>query len=588
MPLRFRFRTPLPLPRSRPRSPTLSLTTRILLLVLLALAPALAIQGYNEVALRASRDAAVRADARATARDVAEDFAQVSDRMQQALDLISGDATVQAREPAACTAYLRRAAARLPHVLLIALTDPEGAVICDSAGAPAGSYSSRGRAYHRRALERGGYAVGGYAVGFQTRRPSIHFARAVHAGDSGGAPAGVLLAAVDLDWLSDHLEQALHQAETAITVTDRDGLIIARRPDEAAWIGRPIPPDRVAMLEAQGSDVRVAAGLDGRQRIIATAMPDGPLAGVRVVVGRDHATAFADIDAATRRGLVLIALGAALALAAALVAGRVFIRRPVERLLRTAAAWQAGDLAARTGLHGAAEFDRLGSKLDAVAATLQRSTAELRAEIQRGRALQAQQGTMLHELNHRVKNTLATVQALARQSRGSAEVLEARILALSKTHDLLTREDWSGAPLREVLESELGPYRTGGDQIRLDGPDVSLSPREVLALGLTVHELTTNAAKYGALSVREGRVRVAWSVAAGAAGERRLRLSWEERGGPPVRAPTRVGFGTRLIAGGVRRELAGTVDLAFEAAGLRCRLDVPLDPGLGTMLAPTG
>ncbi len=229
-------------------------------------------------------------------------------------------------------------------------------------------------------------------------------------------------------------------------MTDRDGLIIARRPDEAAWIGRPIPPDRVAMLEAQGSDVRVAAGLDGRQRIIATAMPDGPLAGVRVVVGRDHATAFADIDAATRRGLVLIALGAALALAAALVAGRVFIRRPVDRLLRTAAAWQAGDLAARTGLHGAAEFDRLGSKLDAMAATLQRSTAELRAEIQRGRALQAQQGTMLHELNHRVKNTLATVQALARQSRGSAEVLEARILALSKTHDLLTREDWSGAP----------------------------------------------------------------------------------------------------------------------------------------------
>ncbi|WP_245338027.1 sensor histidine kinase, partial [Methylobacterium radiotolerans] len=120
---------------------------------------------------------------------------------------------------------------------------------------------------------------------------------------------------------------------------------------------------------------------------------------------------------------------------------------------------------------------------------------------------------------HRVKNTLATVQALARQSRGSAEVLEARILALSKTHDLLTREDWSGAPLREVLESELGPYRTGGDQIRLDGPDVSLSPREVLALGLTVHELTTNAAQYGALSVLEGRVRVAGAVAAGPAGE---------------------------------------------------------------------
>ena len=572
-------------PPSLPLSLPLSLTTRILLLVLLALAPALAIQGYNEVALRASRDAAVRAEARAIARDVAEDFAQISERMQQALDLISGDASVQTRDPAACTAYLRRAAARLPHVLLIALTDPEGAVLCDSAGSPAGSYTSRDRAYHRRALETGGYAVGGYAVGLQTRRPSIHFARAVHAGDATAAPTGVLLAAVDLDWLSDHLEQTLHQAETAITVTDRDGLIIARRPDEAAWIGKPIPPDQRAMREIQGSEVRVAEGLDGRLRIIAAATPDGPLAGVRVVVGRDHAAAFADIDAATRRGLVLIALGAALALAAALVAGRLFIRRPVERLLHIAAAWQAGDLAARTGLRGATEFERLGSKLDAMAGTLQRSTAALHAEIQNGRALQAQQGTMLHELNHRVKNTLATVQALARQSRGSADVLEARILALSKTHDLLTREDWSGASLREVLENELSPYRTGGDQIRLDGPDVSLSPREVLALGMTIHELTTNAAKYGALSVREGRVRVTWSLAPGA---RHLRFRWEESGGPPVQPPTRVGFGTRLIAGGVRRELAGTVDLAFEPQGLQCRIDVPLDPGLGTMLAPTG
>ncbi|MGH1590451.1 sensor histidine kinase [Methylobacterium phyllosphaerae] len=467
---------------------------------------------------------------------------------------------------------------------LIALIDSEGTVICDSAGSPAGAYSSRSRAYFHRALERGGYAVGGYAVGLQTKRPSIHFARAVHGGDAAGAAIGVLFAAVDLDWLSDHLEQALHQVETAITVTDRDGLIIARRPDEASWIGKPIPPARVAMLAAQGDAVRVAGGLDGRLRVIATSAPDGPLAGVRVVVGRDYAAAFADIDAATRRGLVLIALGAALALAAALVAGRLFIRRPVDRLLRTGAAWQAGDLAARTGLRGGAEFDRLGSKLDAMAGTLQRSTAALHAEIQRGRALQARQGTMLHELNHRVKNTLATVQALARQSRGSADVLEARILALSKTHDLLTREDWSGASLREVLENELSPYRTGDDQIRLDGPDLSLSPREVLALGMTIHELTTNAAKYGALSVRSGRIRIAWSLAEGTP---RLQLTWQESDGPPVQTPTRVGFGTRLIAGGMRHELAGTVDLAFEAGGLRCRLDVPLEPGPAAMLTPT-
>jgi two-component sensor histidine kinase len=568
--------------------PSLSLTTRILLLVLLALAPALAIQGYNEVALRASRNAAVRADALASARGVAADFSQIAERMRQALDLISGDPSVRARDPSSCAAYLKRSAARLPHVLLLALTGPEGTVICDSAGSVPGAYSSGMRVYHRQALESAGFAIGGYTVGHVSRRPSIHFARAVGRGeDATAVPKGVLLAAVDLEWLSDHLEQALRQDETAITVTDRDGLVIARRPDGPAWIGKPIPPGRVAMLDAQGGTVRVAEGLDGRERIIATVRPDGPLAGVRVVVGRDCAAAFADIDAATRRGLVLIALGAVLALAAALVAGRVFIRRPIERLLRTAAAWQAGDLAARTGLRGTTEFGRLGRKLDTMAGTLQRSTGALHGEIRRGRALQEQQVTMLHELNHRVKNTLATVQALVRQSRGSEGALEARILALSKTHDLLTREAWSGAPLAEVLENELKPYRTGGDQIGLEGPDLSLSPREVLALGMTIHELTTNAAKYGALSVPEGRVRVTWSLAASVAGRSRLHLTWQESGGPPVREPTRTGFGTRLITGGVQRELDGTVDIAFAAGGLRCQLDVPLAPGLSGILVPT-
>ncbi|TCI65960.1 histidine kinase, partial [Exiguobacterium sp. IPCI3] len=128
--------------------------------------------------------------------------------------------------------------------------------------------------------------------------------------------------------------------------------------------------------------------------------------------------------------------------------------------LRTASKWQAGDLAARTGLDGADEFGRLGSKLDAMAGSLQRNEADLRDEIRNGRAMQERQVTMLHELNHRVKNTLATVQALARQSTRGGEApgerLEARILALSKTHDLLTRDDWSGAPLRAVLENELG------------------------------------------------------------------------------------------------------------------------------------
>ncbi len=224
-----------------------------------------------------------------------------------------------------------------------------------------------------------------------------------------------------------------------------------------------------------------------------------------------------------------------------------------------------------------------------MAAALQKHEGELRSEIQRSRLLQERQTTMLHELNHRVKNTLATVQSLARQARGGEEQaaqLEARILALSKTHDLLTRDEWSGAPLREVLENELSPYRNGADHIALAGPDVALPPRYVLAIGMTVHELTTNAAKYGALSTVEGRIRVAWRLVLGESDTRHLCLDWYESGGPRVEPPTRRGFGTRLIAGGIQRELGGEVRLDFDPSGLHCLLDVPLQELQPSMLSP--
>ncbi|MCJ2007271.1 sensor histidine kinase [Methylobacterium sp. J-092] len=265
-------------------------------------------------------------------------------------------------------------------------------------------------------------------------------------------------------------------------------------------------------------------------------------------------------------------------------------REMFDRLLRTASAWQSGDLAARTGLDGPDEFGRLGKKLDGMATTLQRNEAELRDEVSNGRALQERQVIMLHELNHRVKNTLATVQALARQSaRGgdtSGERLEARILARSKTHDLLTNDDWSSALLRDVLEGEIGPYRGGDARFVLTEPDLDVPPRHVLSLGMMVHEFVTNAAKYGALSVPGGEVRVVWDVVRGECGTRRLRMSWAEHGRPPTTTPSRRGFGTRLINVRIERELVGNVTLDFDRTGLRCALDVPLPVVSAAFLSP--
>jgi len=189
---------------------------------------------------------------------------------------------------------------------------------------------------------------------------------------------------------------------------------------------------------------------------------------------------------------------------------------------------------------------------------------------------------MTDELNHRVKNTLATVQSIAAQSlRGTSdadarETFDARLVALSRTHDLLARQSWESASLRDLLLQELEPYGSK-DRIRfiVEGPDLKLRPKAVLALGMAFHELATNAAKHGALSMLTGQVHVAWEIVT-SAGSDMLRLKWTESGGPPVEKPERKGFGSTLLERGLALELDGEVRLDFARSGLVCIIEVPL------------
>lgn len=192
--------------------------------------------------------------------------------------------------------------------------------------------------------------------------------------------------------------------------------------------------------------------------------------------------------------------------------------------------------------------------------------------------------SLTRELNHRVKNTLANVLSIVALTRRRAsgldefaEGIDARIRALSATHDLLTQSEWGTTPLRSVVEVELAPYAHDLDhEILLDGPVVELAPNDALSLGLALHELATNAAKFGALSVSGGRIEVRWSMQ----GERLARIEWVESGGPPVlKSPPR-GFGTELIEKIVAHELRHPVELDFDVSGVRCTLLVPVrQPG---------
>lgn len=193
---------------------------------------------------------------------------------------------------------------------------------------------------------------------------------------------------------------------------------------------------------------------------------------------------------------------------------------------------------------------------------------------------------MMNELNHRVKNTLATVQSIFVQTLDGESVSEtakervmSRLMALSRSHDLLTEQSWISASLPEIVYRALVPFgATHGDASRFtfSGPDVEFSAKPALALAMGLHELATNAVKHGALSVDAGRVDVSWKmVNAGI-----LQIRWVERGGPLVTPPEHKGFGRRLIERGLAHELGGAVRISFNPEGVTCEIDIPAETAM--------
>ncbi|MCK1392652.1 HWE histidine kinase domain-containing protein [Bradyrhizobium sp. 1] len=187
------------------------------------------------------------------------------------------------------------------------------------------------------------------------------------------------------------------------------------------------------------------------------------------------------------------------------------------------------------------------------------------------------QQLLINELNHRVKNTLATVQSIAAQTiRGATDlqaarsVLDGRIVSLARAHDLLTERSWAGADLIDVASRAMQPFRAG--QIAIDGPSIDLPPKHALALSLALHELATNASKYGALSQDAGRVAISWQAQA-----EQLSLVWQEFGGPPVVGKSRIGFGTRMLEDVLTQDLDGETLLEFAPEGLRCAITASLE-----------
>lgn len=190
------------------------------------------------------------------------------------------------------------------------------------------------------------------------------------------------------------------------------------------------------------------------------------------------------------------------------------------------------------------------------------------------------QKLILDEMHHRIKNTLATVGAIASQSLRTAtsikhgqQAIEGRLAALGRAHDLLMQVNWANASLAGTVRGAVEPYDgQGAGRISIDGPDVGITSGAVIALAMTFNELCTNTTKFGALSVPAGRIEIAWTIDAET---QRLRLTWTEKGGPAVEPPNRRSFGTRMM-GSLGQQLNGQVQLDYRSTGFVYTLDVPL------------
>ena len=418
----------------------------------------------------------------------------------------------------------------------------------------------------QRVRETGRAVVSNYFIGSVTRAPAWNVEIPVFDGDY---LRHVLVIGLTPAHLWNVLQSQRREERWVTAMIDGNGVILARSRDHQRWSGMLNPrletESAITTLTVyrsqtlEGDDaLRALQRLQVADWIVTASVP---VAEAEAPLWRSLAVWFA-----VTLGTGVLTLFLALQLSGVLT-------RPITEAARAARALGRGDPIAplRSTLFEANEVSL--ALANASHALAQREAAQRRWE--------DHQRLLLAELSHRVKNSLAVVQALALRTltdgRPVADARESfvrRLHALSRAHELLVQSDWRGAPLREIMAGELALF---ADRVRFDGPEVLIKPTVAQTLALVIHELGTNAIKYGALQVPEGQVTVQWAILPGDSGKPRLRFTWSERGGPRVTTPEKRGFGSVLLERAVAAELHVKPALAFAPEGFRYELEVPLE-----------
>ena len=410
-----------------------SLRVRLLFIVSVALAPALALQAWIEHDADRVRQKLVEEEAQRLVLVVADQQQRIAEAADEALSAIANSPSVQSRDADGCQLLLAGLLAQAPRYNSASVHGLDGKLICAGAPVPPG-FTVADRIFFRLALQSGGFVIGDYTIGRISGRPTLHMARPFR--DATGQLAGVVVVALNLDWLGRQLEGLGLPPEAAVSVSDRAGIVIARHPDGPRYVGRRESAAALATFQGEHVGVTAMQGLDGRPRVVGFSPPGAPPLGLRIGVGLDRERAFAAVTSGHRLGLALIMLGAAAGLLVTALLGGPLIGRPVERLLAASRRWSEGDLAARTGLrHERSEFGRLAAGFDAMAEALQARERELKERERELRATESELRRLTGELESRVQAEVAAREA-AQLRAALAERLQALgQLAAGIAHD---------------------------------------------------------------------------------------------------------------------------------------------------------
>jgi signal transduction histidine kinase/CheY-like chemotaxis protein/HAMP domain-containing protein len=348
-----------------------ALLSRLFLLVAVALLPAIAIQSYNEFDLRRSRQKEVQDQALGLAKLAAAEQQQLIEGIHQVLIALSELPAVKAKDPQACSAYLSTIKRRYPAFLAFIVVDIDGRSFCTTSGQSA---SVAGRADFVNATTTGEFSVGGYSIGVLTSLKLIPFAVPFYAED--GTMAGAIITAIGLEWLAKSIAQMEIPVGATLSITDRNGIYLARYPDNDRFVGRKMPGDQYLGVDRPGTTTR--RDPDGIERIMGYAPLQANSGGLLITYGLNKALAFDEIQRGTRRGIFLIFLGTSLVLALTWSGARRFINRPLGQLVDAAHRWRLGDFGRRVHIQDkCSELAGVAGAFNAMADALEEREREL-------------------------------------------------------------------------------------------------------------------------------------------------------------------------------------------------------------------